>query len=140
MSVYIDTSVLVSAVLNEANSPQVRAWWKRLIGPVIVSDLASLEFSAVISRAVRTGQFSNGDAEIAIRGLDQLRIGCDRVSHAQADYIAAEQLVRDYATKLAAADALHLATAIRARAALATFDVRLEDAARSRGVEIELVI
>ena len=48
----------------------------------------------------------------------------------------ADRVVRDLATKLAAADALHLATAKNAGAQLATFDQRLADGARMRGVEL----
>jgi predicted nucleic acid-binding protein len=45
-------------------------------------------------------------------------------------------LVRDYSTKLTAADALHLASAKNGGARLATFDVRLAEAARAAGVEL----
>jgi uncharacterized protein len=45
-------------------------------------------------------------------------------------------LVRDFATKLTAPDALHLASAKNAGATLATLDARLADAARGQGVEV----
>ena len=44
--------------------------------------------------------------------------------------------MRDFSTKLAAADALHLASAKNAGAALATFDARLADAARAQRLEV----
>ncbi len=44
--------------------------------------------------------------------------------------------MRDFATKLAAADALHLAAAMNACAKLATFDKRLAEAAKTRGAEV----
>ena len=53
-----------------------------------------------------------------------------------ADFAHAERLIRDFATKLAAPDALHLASAKNSGAALATFDARLADAARAQGVEV----
>jgi len=65
-----------------------------------------------------------------------LPAGCVRRGHDRDDFALAEQIVRDFASKLAAPDALHLATAIHAGAALATFDVRLADAARARGVAL----
>jgi predicted nucleic acid-binding protein len=49
------------------------------------------------------------------------------------DVSVAARLVRDFATKLAAAEALHLAAAIHAGAKLVTFDSRLLQAARMKG-------
>ena len=51
-------------------------------------------------------------------------------------FLLAERLVRDFSTKLAAADALHLASAKNAGAALATFDARLAEAANGLGVAL----
>ena len=65
-----------------------------------------------------------------------MRAGCERLSHGVDDFMLAERIVRDFATKLAAADALHLASAKNAGAALATFDLRLADAARMKGVKV----
>jgi predicted nucleic acid-binding protein len=45
-------------------------------------------------------------------------------------------LVRDFATKLSAPDALHLASAKNAGATLATLDVRLAEAAMGQGVKV----
>ena len=45
-------------------------------------------------------------------------------------------LVQDFATKLAAADALHLASAKNAGAILATLEIRLAEAAKGQGVEV----
>jgi len=56
--------------------------------------------------------------------------------HGRADFAAAELLVRDFATKLSAPDALHLASAKNAGAMLATLDARLAEAAHGQGVEV----
>lgn len=53
-------------------------------------------------------------------------------------FIFDERLVRDFSTKLAAAAALHLASAKNAGATLATFNVRLAEAALAQGVEVAL--
>jgi predicted nucleic acid-binding protein len=45
-----------------------------------------------------------------------------------------EQLVLDFSTKLAAPDALHLASALNVGARLLTLDERLAEMARSRGL------
>ena len=65
-----------------------------------------------------------------------MRANCERLSHAASDFLLAERLVRDFSTKLAAADALHLASAKNAGATLATFDARLAEAARGQGIAL----
>jgi len=50
----------------------------------------------------------------------------------------AAMLVRDAALKLLAADPLHLALSSEAGHCLATFDLRLAEAARSRGYDVEV--
>ena len=136
MTVYVDTSLLAAAVFEEPWSEPARAWLKRTTQQLIVSDLARLEFAAVVSRAVRTGRFDDKAARRALRSFDEFRSASLPMSHASDDFDSAEQLVRDFATKLSAPDALHLASARNAGAALATFDVRLAEAARAQGVEV----
>ncbi|HLX97338.1 MAG TPA: hypothetical protein VKR62_01470 [Roseiarcus sp.] len=67
-----------------------------------------------------------------------MRANFERLTHGAADFLLAERIVRDFATKLAAADALRLASAKNAGATLATFDVRLAEAGRAQGVEVAL--
>jgi uncharacterized protein len=94
----------------------------------------NLEVSAVISRCLRVGRLTKRLAEGALLDFDAIRANCERLSHGVGDFMLAERLIRDFATKLAAADALHLASAKTAGAALATFDARLAEAARGQGV------
>jgi predicted nucleic acid-binding protein len=63
-----------------------------------------------------------------------MRANCERLSHASSDFLLAERLVRDFATRLAAADALHLASAKNAGATLATLDVGLAEGTRGQGI------
>jgi predicted nucleic acid-binding protein len=136
VSVYIDASVLVAAILNEPRSQAVRDWWRVGANLAIVSDLAVLESIAVTARAVRTKRFVVHEAEAALRSLDALRAECVSHPHPSGDFALAEKLIRDFSTKLAAPDALHLAATINAGAALATLDLRLAETARLQGVEL----
>ena len=136
MTVYADTSLLAATVFEEPRSGSARAWLKRTTQQLIVSDLARLEFAAVVSRAVRIGRFDVEAAGRALMGFDELREASLPMSHARDDFELAERLVRDFGTKLSAPDALHLASARNSGAALATFDVRLAQAARAQGVEV----
>ncbi len=134
--IYLDASVILPLLVADVHSPRAIAWYSDVTGTLIVSDLANLEVSAVLSRDLRTGRLTEGAATNALLDFDAMRASCERLSHSAADFLLAERLVRDFATKLAAADALHLASAKNAGAALATFDARLAEAARAQGVEL----
>jgi len=134
--IYFDASVLVSMIMVDANSPSVGRWYESLSASVIISDLANLEVSAVISREFRTRRYTRTQADKAVGEFDALRAQSDRMAQGPRDFALAELLVRDYSTKLSAPDALHLASAKNAGAMLATFDARLANAARAQGVEV----
>lgn len=136
MTIYADTSALVAFIFDEPNSNRVRDWFRRATQPIIVSDFARLEFPAVVTRSARTGQLDPSQASAALASFDLLAARSRPLRHDRADFAAAEALVRDFATKLTAPDALHLASAKNAGATLATLDLRLVDAARGQGVEV----
>jgi len=134
--VYLDTSVLLSIVARDANSEKAGAWYEGLQASVIISDLADLEVCAVISRELRAKRFSRAVADRALSDFDSLRATSERSAPDAQDFALADRLVRDEALKLFAADALHLASAKNGGARLATFDLRLAEAARMAGVEL----
>jgi uncharacterized protein len=136
MTIYADTSVVVAVIFDEPDSDRVRDWFRRTTQRIIVSDLVRLEFPAVVTRAGRTGRLNASEASAALASFDLLAARSRPLRHGPADFESAERLVRDFATKLAAPDALHLASAKNARAALATFDARLADAARAQAVDV----
>jgi predicted nucleic acid-binding protein len=134
--IYLDASVLVSLLVADSHTDKASAWYSRLNETVAVSDLANLDVSAVLSRDLRVGRLNRASVDAALLDFDALRAGCERLSHGEGDFLLAERIVRDFSTKLAAADALHLAAAKNAGARLATFDARLAEAARMAGVEL----
>ena len=136
MTIYADTSVVVAFVFDEPDSDRIRDWFRRTTQGIIVSDLVRLEFPGVVTRATRIGWLSPSEASAALASFDSLAARSRPLRHGRADFEAAEKLVRDFATKLSAPDALHLASAKNASAVLATLDARLADAARAQGVEV----
>lgn len=136
MTTYVDTSILAAAIFEEPRSAAARDWFRRMSEHVIVSQLAGLEFAAVVSRALRTRRFDNDAAARALMSFDELRAASLPLHHGRSDFELAERIVRDFSTKLAAADALHLASAKNAGATLATLDARLAEAARGQGVAL----
>jgi predicted nucleic acid-binding protein len=136
--IYLDASVLLPLLVADAHTAQAVAWYSDLNATLIVSDLANLEVSAVVSRDLRKARFTQDAAENALLDFDAMRANCERLNHSAADFLLAQRLARDFSTKLSAADALHLASAKNAGAALATFDTRLAEAARAQGMEVAL--
>lgn len=134
--IYLDASVLLPLLVADVHTPSVVAWHSDLGATLIVSDLANLEVSAVLSRSLRIGRLTQDSAKSALLDFDAVRANCERLSHGAADFALAERIVRDFSTKLAAADALHLASAKNAGAMLATLDARLAGAARRQGIEV----
>jgi predicted nucleic acid-binding protein len=134
--IYFDASVLLPLLIADAHTEKASAWYSGLSATVVVSDFANLEVNAVLWRHLRVGRLTQGEVENALLDFDAMRANCERLSHGPSDFLLAERLVRDFSTKLAAADALHLASAKNAGAALATFDARLAEAANGRGVAL----
>ncbi len=134
--IYLDASVLLSLLVADANTDKASAWYSGVSATVVVSDLANLEVSAVLSRHLRVGRLTQGGVESALLDFDAMRANCEPLSHGAADFLLAARIVRDFSTKLVAADALHLASAINAGAKLASFDQRLIEAAQMRGAEV----
>ena len=134
--IYLDASVLLSAIRVDAHTDRARSWLAASVGVLIVSDFAATEVAAVVMMDVRAGKLRQDDATRTLADFDALRASSERLAHGPEDFRLAEGIVRDETTKLGAADALHLASAVHAKAALATFDKRLAEAAKGRGVEV----
>jgi predicted nucleic acid-binding protein len=138
VTVYLDASFVVSLFVTDVHTERADRWIADLKEEAIVSELCALEFAASVSRRVRMGRMTVRAAEEALTDFDDWR-GRSTFSLPidEADTGLAASLVRDFATKLAAADALHLAAAINARARLVTFDSRLITAARMRNAAVD---
>jgi uncharacterized protein len=134
--IYFDASVLLPILVADAHTERVSAWYSGLTATVIVSDFANVEVGAVLSRHLRVGRLAQGQVQSALLDFDAMRGNCERLTHGAADFLLAERFVRDLSTKLAAADALHLASAKNVGATLATLDARLAEAARAKGVAV----
>jgi hypothetical protein len=134
--IYFDASVLVPLLIADAHTEKAAAWYSGLSATVVISDFANLEVNAVLSRHLRVGRLTQREVESALLDFDAMRADCARLTHSASDFLLAESLVRDFATKLAAADALHLATVKNAGGTLATLDARLAEAARGEGVAL----
>jgi len=132
--VYVDASALVKLFVPEGESDALNQALAGL-GDVIVSDLALTEMASALGRRARERLLSRDEARRLYREAAKLLTSSRRAELTPPIHRAAERLLLSLATPLRSLDALHLATALDARAStLVSFDPRLRDAAASQGL------
>lgn len=141
---YFDTSFLAPLILEEATSARIESFFAKLApGELAVSHWTRVEFASLIAREVRMRGLDEADALRAIAQFDELVAESFQVLvPAVADYELAKAFIQNFATRLRAGDALHLAIASNQGAErLYTLDEGLLAAARllkvpaSRGIK-----
>lgn len=133
MSSYLDASALVKLVLAERGTDVVEDLWVHTVD-VYTSLLCYTELRAAAAAAIRGGRVRASDVP-ALR--DRVEVIWDQVTGIEVD----DRVVRaagDLADRhgLRAADAIHLASAIRVRepdTAFVAFNARLREAAAAEG-------
>ena len=135
MRVYLDASVVVALVSDEAFSPRAELLLSRNDLVLVFSDFASAEATSAIARRVRTGEMEAHHALIAFDRLaDWAARVPERVSLDSRDIAHAEAMLRTLDLSLRTPDAINLAIALRVADGLATFDRQLARAAESKGL------
>ena len=110
--IYVDTSVLVALVAQEAATAQVEAWFGMIVEPLVSADWSLTEFHSAIAIKTRTGQLSSDQADGALVLFERLTAGgMTLVPVTRLAYRIAADLVDDHQHGLRGADALHLAVA-----------------------------
>lgn len=138
---YLDTSVLVSALTPEATTPRVQEWLAAQdAGQLAVSDWVLTEFGCALSAKMRLGTLRQTDRA---RAAAVLRTWVDETLtvHAigRAAFSAAGRLCQTASPPLRAPDALHLAVAAELGAALITSDRAQARAGQEVGVQTRLL-
>lgn len=136
MSVYLDASVVVPLFLTDVFSRSAANLIS--VQPIlIVSNWTIVEVSSVIALQTRVGAITTDEAQTMFAALDQWRSTVtNSVENDVTDFLAATQFVRQIDLSLRAADALHVATALRLGIALMTFDKKMASAAKALGVDV----
>jgi predicted nucleic acid-binding protein len=128
---YADTSALVKLVVREAESEAIEAEvsrWDR----VATSDIAAIELPRATARARADGRAGVADGRVVLELLAALSIV------PMTDEVRALAATME-PVELRTLDAIHLACALALDADLAgvlTYDHRMADAARARGVAV----
>jgi predicted nucleic acid-binding protein len=139
VSAYLDASVLLPALVEEAASAAVDAYLLHESKPLLVSDFAAAEVASGLSRLVRMRLFDGAAAAARIEEFDIWRAAATTtVDLHAADARLAYLFVRRFALLLRAPDALHLAIARRLDATLVTLDRRLVRAAEELEIPVAM--
>ena len=136
MSLYLDTSALLPYYRQEAHTDAVQRFLSRQREPIAISALTRVELASTLARWVRTGELDERSAnrvesafeeDVAARRFRLRALDADTYDRA-ARWLLARR------TSLRTLDALHLACAEAAGAALVTLDVAFARAADHLGV------
>jgi predicted nucleic acid-binding protein len=138
---YIDTSVLVSALTNEADTTLSQTWLAgRETSELAISDWTVTEFASALSTKMRIGSLEAKHRAAALSTFTRLSAESMRVlSVAREDFRTAARYADLSQLNLRAGDALHLAICANHGATLCTLDQRLAKAAPQVGVGSELL-
>jgi uncharacterized protein len=136
LSIYLDTSVLVSLFVEDAGTRRADAFLRGHPDALVVSDFAEAEFAAAIARRVRMGDVTKNQAQTVFAAFDVWKSGrTQRLPITTADVASAAIFTRRLDLTLRAPDAIHIAIAQRLGANLFTFDTKM--AASARALEIK---
>lgn len=139
--IYVDTSALIPAFIQEPKSAGVLAWIESSGERLVVSEWAITEFSSAAAIKVRTGQISATVAKQAReRFLAFVNEYCAVAVPQRTEFRRAFDLAGDPALKLRAGDALHLAIAEASKVeGLLCLDSAMSEGAKAIGMEIVMV-
>lgn len=141
IGVYLNTSVLVAALMDEASGPAARrALAAHRGGRSLVSDWVLTEFASAMGLKVRQKTLPAAKALEAIAFLDELAQSDFRIFEVgRADFRSAAALCRAFGTGLRAPDALHLAIGAAHQAPVLTLDDTMWRAGQALGIEVDLL-
>lgn len=139
MSLYLDASLIVALLLDEADSEATATFLDAAAEPLLISDFTRGEVASAVSRQVRMGVIGADEGEGQLRALEEWIASAGQpVATEASDVRLAALLVARFELGLRMPDVIHLAAAQARGWTIVTLDRPMAATARKLGIAAQV--